>query len=360
MPELSVVVPTFNERDNVPLLVERLKSVLDGIDWEAVFVDDDSPDGTAAVAGDLAQQDPRIRVIRRVGRRGLSTAVVEGILASSAPYAAVMDGDLQHDERLLPDMLGRAREGDVDVVVGSRHTEGGGLGDWDRRRVAISGIATWLGRLVVRARLTDPMSGFFLIRRTAFERAVPRLSGQGFKILVDLFASSPEPLRFTELPYTFRQRQHGESKLDAQAVWSYLMLLAEKWIGRVVPIRFVLFCLVGGLGLVVHLAALWLFLNVALAAFAYAQAGATLVAMTSNFLINNELTFRDRRLRGGRLFIGLLSFYAVCSIGAVANVGVATMVYERDTVWWLAGAAGALIGAVWNYAASSALTWGKR
>ena len=260
----------------------------------------------------------------------------------------------------LPDMLGRAREGDVDVVVGSRHTEGGGLGDWDRRRVAISGIATWLGRLVVRARLSDPMSGFFLIRRAAFDRAVPRLSGQGFKILVDLFASSPEPLRFTELPYTFRQRQHGESKLDAQAVWSYLMLLGEKWIGRVVPIRFVLFCLVGGIGLVVHLAALWLALTVALLPFVYAQAGATVVAMTSNFLINNELTFRDRRLRGARLFVGLLSFYAVCSIGAVANVGVATMVFERDTVWWLAGAAGALIGAVWNYAASSALTWGKR
>jgi dolichol-phosphate mannosyltransferase len=356
--ELTVVVPTFNERDNVEALLARLDAALCGIEWEVVYVDDDSPDGTADKVRALAQGDPRIRCLQRIGRRGLSTAVIEGLLASSAPYLAVIDGDLQHDEQLLPRMLAAIKAEDLDVVVGSRHTAGGGVGDWDRRRVAVSNVAARLARLIIAADLADPMSGFFMLSRPAFERAVRRLSGQGFKILLDLFASTPIPYRFKEIPYVFGQRQHGESKLDSFVVWEYLMLLLDKLVGRYVPARFISFAAIGGSGVFVHFTTLYLGLK--LLAFPAAQALATFVAMTSNFALNNILTYRDRRLTGRRFVTGLVSFYAVCSLGAVANVGIASAAFAHHYTWWLSGLAGAAVGVVWNYAVSSVFTWQRK
>jgi dolichol-phosphate mannosyltransferase len=356
--ELTVVVPTFNERDNVAPLIELLEKALAGIEWEVVYVDDDSTDGTAAKVRELAQGNRRVRCLQRIGRRGLSTAVIEGMLASSAPYLAVIDADLQHDETLLPRMLEVIKAEGLDVVVGSRHVTGGGLGDWDKGRVAISGFATRLARLVVTAELSDPMSGFFMVTRPAFEQAVKRLSGQGFKILLDLFASTPTPYRFTELPFTFRQRLHGESKLDSLVVWEYLMLLLDKLIGRFVPVRFVLFAAVGATGVIVHLTTLRLAL--AGLGFPVSQAIATVVAMTSNFALNNILTYRDKRLRGMKFLVGLLTFYAICSVGGVANVGVASAVFEQNYAWWVSGIAGAVVGVVWNYAVSSIFTWRRK
>jgi dolichol-phosphate mannosyltransferase len=359
-PELAVVIPTLNERENVPLIVERLNRVLAGISWEAIFVDDDSPDGTADVVRALARRQPNIRVLQRLGRRGLSSACIEGILASAAPYAAVMDGDLQHDERLLPEMLAKLKGERLDIVIASRHVGDGSVGDWDRSRVMISDFATRLGRLVIKARLTDPMSGFFLIKREAFADAMRSLSGQGFKILLDLFASSPRPLAYGEVPFTFRQRMHGESKLDAMVVWEYLMLLLEKLVGPAVPVRFLLFAMIGALGVGTHLAALWFGIHVLAAAFSAAQAVATVLAMTGNFLLNNLFTYRDRRLRGRALASGLISFYAVCGAGAAANVGVAAYLNGGHHAWWFSGLAGAAVSVVWNYAMSSIFTWSPR
>ena len=356
--ELSVIVPAFNERGNVAELLERLRAALTGVDWEVIYVDDDSPDGTADAVRACAHVDRRIRCIQRVGRRGLSSAVIEGILASSAPVVAVIDADLQHDETLLPRMLERMRRDSLDVVIGSRYVDGGGTGDWSDTRASLSRLATRLSRLVVRQPLSDPMSGFFMISRPAFERAVHRLSGQGFKILLDLFASSPEPYRFAELPYTFRSRVHGESKLDGLVVWEYLMLLLDKRLGQFVPARFALFVSVGASGLVIHLITLALALE--RFSFASSQLIASFVAMVTNFLINNALTYRDRRLRGRRLVTGLLTFVAVCAVGAVANVRFAVDAFERDYSWWASGIAGAIVGAVWNYSMSSLLTWRQR
>jgi dolichol-phosphate mannosyltransferase len=146
--ELAVVIPTLNERDNVPLVVQRLNRVLAGIAWEAVFVDDDSPDGTADAVRALARQQGNIRCVQRLGRRGLSSACIEGILSTAAPYVAVMDGDLQHDEALLPQMLAKIKAEHLDIVVASRHVADGSLGDWQKSRVAISDFATRLSRLV--------------------------------------------------------------------------------------------------------------------------------------------------------------------------------------------------------------------
>jgi dolichol-phosphate mannosyltransferase len=353
--ELTVVVPSFNEIDNVEPLIERLRDALNGIAWEVIYVDDDSSDGTAAKVRELSQTDPRVRCIQRIGRRGLSTAVIEGMLASSAPYLAVIDADLQHDEKLLPRMLATLKSDGLDIVVGSRYVAGGAIGEWDKRRSVMSRIATRLARLVVSAEIADPLSGFFMLHRSAFERTARRLSGSGFKILLDLFASAPTPYRFAELPYVFGERIHGESKLDSLVIWEYLMLLLDKRVGRWVPVRFVLFAAIGGSGVIVHLAALRLVLVYLI--FPLAQAIGTVCAMTTNFLLNNMLTYRDQRLHGLKLIKGLFSFYAICGIGAVANIGIASAFFGQRYSWWMSGLAGSAVGVVWNYAVSSVFTW---
>ncbi len=356
-PEISVIVPTFNERDNVAEVVSRLDRCFAGRAWEAIFVDDDSTDGTADLVRRIARRDARVRCIQRIGRRGLSSACVEGMLASAAPYVAVIDGDLQHDEALLPRMLDTLKSGEVDVVVGTRYSEGGGVGDWERSRARMSRIATRLSRLIVREQLSDPMSGFFALRREVLENSVRELSSIGFKILLDILASSPMRLRIRELPYQFRSRHAGESKLDSQAVWEYLMLLADKLFGRYVPVRFVTFGAIGGFGVLVHFLVLGVLFRGLGVDFMFSQTAAALVAMTSNFAMNNVLTYRDRRLRGWAWLRGWGSFTLVCSIGMLANVGVAAYLFASAAGWAAAALAGIAIGAVWNYAMSATYTW---
>jgi dolichol-phosphate mannosyltransferase len=356
--ELAVIVPTLDERANVPVLVQRLHAALAGIRWEVVFVDDDSRDGTAAAVRAMAQRDPRVRCLQRIGRRGLASACIEGMLASSAPVLAVIDADLQHDETLLAPMLRAVQQERLDVAVASRYVAGGSVGAWDERRARISGLATRLSRLIVKADIADPMSGFFVIRREAFEAALPRLSGQGFKILLDLLASAPCPLALREFPFRFRPRQFGASKLDAMVAWEYLMLIADKLVGGLLPVRFALFALIGALGVLVNLLALRLALVAGLH-FSAAETAGTIAAMLSNFLLNNRLTYRDRRLKGWRMLRGLLIFCLGCAVGAAANVGIAATLFGQGRSWWLAGLAGALIGGVWNYAIASTYTWGR-
>ena len=358
--ELSVVVPTFNEAANVEELLRHLHRVLGEDGWEVVFVDDDSPDATAALVRSIARRDPRVRCVQRVGRRGLSSACIEGMLASAAPYVAVMDADLQHDESVLPAMLELLRSGRADVVVGTRYAAGGSTGDWDQRRAGLSRLATRASRLVVRQPVSDPMSGYFMLRREVLDASVHRLSALGFKILLDILASAPPGLRVAEVPYTFRSRHAGASKLDELVVWEYAMLLADKTVGRWIPVRFLTFALVGGLGVFVHMAVLATLLKGLGAGFGPAQSAATGVAMVFNFAVNNVLTYRDRRLHGWAWWRGLASFMAACSVGALANVGIATYLFESRTTWFFAALAGVLVGAVWNYAVTQLYTWGRK
>jgi dolichol-phosphate mannosyltransferase len=360
LPQLSVIVPTFNERDNVTTLLRQLESALTGVLWEVIFVDDNSPDGTWEVVRALARQDSRVRCIRRIGRRGLSGACIEGILASSAPCAAVIDADLQHDETQLPKMLALLQGGQADLVVGSRYIEGGSAESFNKQRAGASALATGVAKRVLRVKIADPMSGFFMIRRDRFEQLAPQLSTQGFKILLDIVATARGKLRIKEIPFTFGSRLHGESKLDSMVALDFLGLVLAKLTGDVVSLRFLMFAMVGSLGLFVHLAALFVVLKIFDVRFPEAQACGAVLAMTSNFILNNFLTYRDQRLKGFAILRGLLLFYLVCSVGLFANVGVAFSVYDQEPVWWLAGAAGALMGVVWNYAMSGLFVWRKR
>lgn len=358
--QLSVVVPTFNERDNVELLFRKLEAALAGVAWEVIFVDDNSPDGTWQVVREMARRDPRARCIRRIGRRGLSGACIEGILASGAPFAAVMDADLQHDETQLAKMLSLLESNAADLVIGSRYIEGGSADSFDRQRAGISAVATQVAQKALKIEVADPMSGFFMIRRDRFEQLAPELSTQGFKILLDVIATARGSLRIVEVPFTFGSRLHGESKLDSMVALDFLGLVLAKFSHDVLSLRFILFALVGSTGVVVHFVTLFVVLKLFEQPFAEAQGVAALVAMTSNFILNNFLTYRDQRLKGFAIVRGLLLFYLVCGVGLLANVGVAFAVYNEHITWWLAGAAGALMGVVWNYAMSGLFVWRKR
>ncbi len=357
--ELTLVVPTFNEAANIGRFVERVAECLDQIGWEIVFVDDNSPDNTSERIAAIARADRRVRFVRRIGRRGLASACIEGILTSPATFVAVMDADLQHDARLLPAMVAKLRRGEVDCVVASRYLAADRVAGWDQRRAEASRLATWFARFFTSTTLTDPMSGYFMLRRDAVMPLLPRLSGVGFKILLDIVLTAPPSLRIVELPGRFVPREIGESKFDARAAYDFLFLLLDKTVGRWVPTRFLMFAAVGSVGVVVHMAVVWsLFAQLGIR-FVVAQLVATLAAMTGNFLLNNELTYRDRRLRGSRLLRGWLSFGVGCSVGLVANVGVAAELFADNSSWWMSALGGIAIGAVWNYAVTSFYTWGK-
>lgn len=357
---IAVILPTFNERENIPILIDRLSAALAGLDWELIFVDDDSPDGTSEVVRGYAAEDRRIRLIQRIGRRGLATACIEGILATSANYVAVIDADLQHDETILPQMLRKLRCEGLDIVVATRSADGGSMGDFATRRVLLSRVGRFISRTVCRCELTDPMSGFFLMKRGFFLEVVHGLHDGGFKILVDMLATSKRPVRVGEVGYVFRKRVHGESKLDASVAMEYLFLVLEKLTGGVIPTRFFAFGMVGSIGLIVHFAFLSLLYMKCGLSFTSSQAWATLAAMTGNFFLNNLVTYRDRRLHGIYLLAGMFTFMVACSFGAWANVSFAGSLLRSGMPWYVAGVAGNILSAVWNYSVSSVFTWQMR
>jgi len=267
-----------------------------------------------------------------------------------------MDADLQHDETQLPKMLALLQSGEAELAVGSRYVSGGDTGSFGSTRLGGSVFATNIAKKLLHIEIADPMSGFFMLRRDRFEQLAPALSVQGFKILLDIVATAGGKLRAVEVPYSFGARLHGESKLDSMVVLDFLGLVLAKLTGDLVSLRFLLFALVGGIGLGVHLVTLYTAIGLSVP-FAEAQGLAAFVAMTGNFLLNNRLTYRDQRLKGFALIRGLMLFYLVCSVGLLANVGVAATVFDQKPIWWLAGAAGALMGVVWNYGVSSLFVW---
>ncbi|OBX20567.1 dolichol monophosphate mannose synthase [Erythrobacter sp. QSSC1-22B] len=359
--ELAIILPTLDERDNLAPLLARIAEALGPTGWEVLVVDDNSADGTAEEARRLALGDSRIRVLQRIGRRGLSSAAIEGLCATAAPFAAVMDADHQHDPRLLVPMLAAVRSGEADVAVASRFAEGASMADWGRPdRERLSGFANRLARRLTGVALSDPMSGYFLLRTETARTLAPRLSAIGFKILLDLLATSEKTLKISEFPLDFAARRSGESKLDRAVAFDFLAGLYDKSFGRLIPTRFAMFGTVGALGVLVHMAVLYLFLLTAGTAFPWAQAIATFGAMTFNFWLNNFLTYRDRRLtRPGAVLRGWLSFIAACSVGAFANVAVATTLYDRGLHEVAAALVGIGIGSVWNFALSSRFVWGR-
>ena len=370
--DLAVILPTYNERNNLRTMVTRLDSALKGLNWEVIYVDDNSPDGTADEARAVAQEDCRVRIVHRIGRRGLASAAIEGMLATAAPVVAVMDADHQHDPALLPEMLKAVNSGDYDLAYASRFAEGASTDAWNRPdRVKASGIANAIARKVTGVDLTDPMSGYFMLRADTLRADAHRLSGVGFKILLDILATVDKPLRVKEFPMHFAARAEGESKLDRTVVFEFLVGLYDKWLGRIVPTRFALFGTVGAMGAVIHMSVLALVLHLFGAEFAVShypketafitgQTAAAFTAMTFNFVLNNVLTYADKRLRGFMPILGGWTKFAMtCAFGMLANIGVSTALVRVGFGPYPAAFVGIALASVWNFALSSKFVWGK-
>ena len=364
--KISIIVPTYNEKDNIEKLITSISVVLEKFDYEIVFVDDDSPDGTATKVKSISKENKRIRCIHRIGRRGLSSAVIEGALSSSSEFIAVIDGDLQHDETKLPLMIQKIEKENLDIVVASRFYEGGDANVLSFHRKVASKIANSISRYVTGVSLSDPMSGYFITRQEVFEKNANNLHARGFKILLDIFATSSKRLKFSEIGFKFKKRNTGVSKMNASVVWEYMMLIWSKKFGWLIPARFFSFGLVGLSGLAVHIISLQLLAHLLNISFIISQCLATFIAMTSNFFLNNSLTYFDYRISGlYQTLKGLMRFYITCGIGTLANLGFAKGLYEGAFLWgegkiMIAGISGAIIGAVWNFALSCFITWKVR
>ena len=354
-PKVAIIIPTLNERGNIPLVYEQVKSILIHEAWELIFVDDDSSDGTCNTILEIAEKDSRVRMIQRINRKGLSSACIEGMLSSCAPLLAVMDADLQHDASLLPLMMEALNDDGVDIAIGSRYMIGGGTGKWHPLRKFVSHKATRLSKVFLKNNISDPMSGFFMLHRTCFLQVVTSLSGRGFKILLDILTSNKK-FSTKEFPYQFGKRTMGESKLNTLVGLEFFLLIVEKLLGKFIPMNFLIFISVGSFGALLHLSILYMMLENSFT-FVKAQSSATFFAMTVNFFLNNLTTYRSVRLKGKSFFFGLLSFYSICGVGAFTNIQVAAHLYELNVTWWGAGIIGAIIGAVWNYAVNSTFTW---
>lgn len=355
-----MVVPVLNERANVAAVARQVGDALAGLDWELIFVDDDSADGTADAVRELAAADRRIRLVLRVADPGLSNSCIQGMLSSCADVLCVMDGDGQHDPANIPRMLDMLEREPADLVSACRDLRSD---DVTRTLGGARGLMSRLGNLLVRLAIgrpaRDALSGFFVIRREAFLGVVRRLSNSGFKLLFDMLASD-RALRHAELPFEFRARLHGQSKLDARVLWQFALLLAEKLSGGWLPARLLSFLAVGSAGLVVHMAVLYGSLGMDMS-FQHAQASAALVAITFNFVLNNQLTFADRRFRGWRLLPGWLAYLTVCSVGLAANVSVATWVHDELRLRaFFAALAGIAMDVMWKFVISDKVVWRRR
>jgi len=355
--ELAIVIPTFNEHENVVLIIEHLARALDGINYEVIIVDDDSPDGTARLVCEIARCNRQVRVVQRIWRRGLASACVEGMMSTAAPYIAVMDADLQHDERILPAMLAKIRGNHLDLVVATRNAPGGGMGEFAQRRVFLSNLGVTFSRWISGTQITDPMSGFFVVSRDFMQEVARSVSAIGFKILLDLITSARRPIRIAEVPYKFRNRLHGDSKLDVKIGLEFIQLLLDKRIGDFVPVRFLSIAAMEGVGIALSGAALYILVALCDARFMTAQILVASLAITGSFLLNNILSYRDRRLRGRAMLIGLATFFLGCSFGVIVNLSVAVVARQRGASWSIAGICGLVVGAVWNSGISWLTAW---
>ena len=355
--QLSVVVPTFNEKDNVAELVRRLEESLVDIAWEVVFVDDFSRDGTAECVRRIAASNSKVRLIMRHNRRGLSSAVIEGALAAAGDVIAVMDGDLQHDESVLPKMYELVASDQAEIASASRFLlEDGadGLSSDTRLKISNTGIA--LANKMFNLDLTDPLTGFFVFRRSVLERAFPNLSEIGFKILLDMIASAHPAPRVVEVPFKFRERVHGDSKLDNRVMYDFFLFFLEKKLAPIVPLpaQVISFAIANTVGLMMHMAIVLGMVGLMNVAFEPSQLFATLTAITFIYGLNNALTYSDRRIKGWRFYRGL-SFYALLSApGVAANLILSTTLLKEfpANAFWAPAAIGALVTVSWNYIAS--------
>jgi dolichol-phosphate mannosyltransferase len=378
-PVVSVITPTYDEAENLPELVRRIHESLANVPHEIIVADDNSPDRTWAVAESLAADDETITVLRRFHDPGLSAAVLDGMSAARGSYLAVIDADLQHDPAALAPMLEMLRSGNADVAVGSRESEGGGYGEWSTQRRFVSWVATAIAKVFLRVPTDDPMSGYFMLTRDAYESTAAQINPMGFKILLE-FIGRNRDLRVGEVGYEFANRVHGRTKLNRSIIRSYLLAVAELRLGRQVDPVFLLYVMVGALGLVVNSTLFTLFealgfplintgVNEALDPIYSSFVASVAVTTLLLFVVNNEFTFWEQRYTGWKMLPALLLFGLMTLVGTLVHVAVFSWLQETGFALALLGAdaarvlhnlIGATVALVVNWYLNTSFVWKRR
>jgi dolichol-phosphate mannosyltransferase len=372
--DLTLIIPTYNESKNVLPLVKQLTSLLDQTmpgNYELVVVDDDSPDRTWEVAQALMNDYPQLRVMRRQGERGLSSAVIRGWQAARGKVLGVIDGDLQHPPEILLKMLAAIDEG-ADLAVASRHVEGGGVSDWSIVRRFLSRGAQVLGLIIlptVVGRITDPMSGYFMVRRSAI--AGPVLNPMGYKILLEVLGRGRVE-QIAEVGYVFQERLEGESKVTWKQYVEYLLHLGRlRSRGRVsrlrqrfqLPIkRFLQFGAVGLSGVFIDMTLLYLLSDPSTLGWGLTRSKiiASEVAILNNFFWNDAWTFADisQRQKGWQPRLKrLLKFNIICLAGLILNVLLLNLLFHLGINRYIANLLAIAIVTIWNFYVNLKLSW---
>ena len=358
---ISIILPTLNEVENITSIIKRIINLSDDFLIEIIVVDDSSTDGTTTLVKKLSQKDNRIRLINRYGRNGLSSAIKDGILSASGDLIAVMDTDGQHQVESLYEAIDELLISNTDLIIGSRFLENSSIRGLSDNRKKGSSLANLLAKYSLSKeyfKLTDIMSGFMVFKSDRVLKLVERIDVNGFKFLYELLSVSEGNLDCKEIPLNFLPRKFGKSKLDIAIVWDFLISQIHSFSKRLIPRKAISFACVGFTGVIVQLSISYSFMWFLGFTFQNALPIAVVLAATSNYLVNNWLTFRVNRLRNKALFIGLLKFLIVSSLPIFANVGLASSFYNLVSPNTLfSQLAGIIVVFIWNYAASSKLVW---
>jgi dolichol-phosphate mannosyltransferase len=348
-PIVSVVVPTYNERENIDELLSRINESLSGVDYEVVVVDDNSPDGTAERVMELSSKYP-VKLVRRAGKLGLSSAILDGVKVCSGDYVVVMDADLQHPPEVIKELLRNA--GRCDIVIASRYVRGGGTAGFPLIRRVISLGATYMARILVpqARRVKDPLSGFFLARRELIEGAEVAVPS-GYKILLEII-SQHDNLKICEVPYVFQSRIRGESKLGKKEILSYVRQLL-----MIMP-DYYKFAVVGASGVFVNLGVVWLLAYMLSIPHFIASIIGIEASLINNFVWNDLWTFRKRRF--GKRWWRFLKYHVSTVVGTLAQYTVSQLAYYlllKESL--LSQALGIIVGFIANYLISKKYVWKK-
>ena len=358
---ISVIIPTYNEYKNLPKLLDQLLNLETIFEKEIIIVDDNSSDGTQNLARSYSQNDRRIRLISRLGRSGLSSAIKEGCLCASGDLIVIMDADGQHEPNSIINGLEKFNNKNIDIIIGSRFLEESIIKGLSSKRESGSSIANFLARITLHSgykKLTDYMTGFILLKRNSCIKYIEKIDVNGFKFLYELLSLSKGKLKVIEIPLVFGFREFGKSKLDLAVIWDFLISLIHNFFGRIIPRRAFSFALVGLIGVFVQMFAIYFLLAVTDFDFEKILPVGVILAATSNYIINNILTFRSNKLSGKNFYFGLFKFLLVASLPIIANIGVANLFYNQlSTNTFFAQIAGILVVFIWNYAASSRVVW---
>ena len=358
---ISVIIPTYNEYKNLPKLLDQLLNLETIFEKEIIIVDDNSSDGTQNLARSYSQNDRRIRLISRLGRSGLSSAIKEGCLCASGDLIVIMDADGQHEPNSIINGLKKFNNKNIDIIIGSRFLEESIIKGLSSKRESGSSIANFLARITLHSgykKLTDYMTGFILLKRNSCIKYIEKIDVNGFKFLYELLSLSKGKLTVIEIPLVFGFRKFGQSKLDLAVIWDFLISLIHNFFGRIIPRRAFSFALVGLIGVFVQMFAIYFLLAVTDFDFEKILPVGVILAATSNYIINNILTFRSNKLSGKNFYFGLFKFLLVASLPIIANIGVANLFYNQlSSNTFFAQIAGILVVFIWNYAASSRVVW---